>query len=143
MNLKSKFSQNLLLIKSINCKSRFQLPFAFTFVLGLKFLGLFREVHVHTIKNHRIGHFATNTELSRLSSDKKLQTSPRKQINIYCCQSDKHSNFFLGKMWNREILVLRAPFGQLVYDICKRVLDRKSTRLNSSHVSESRMPSSA
>mgnify|MGYP003349911914 CR=1 FL=1 len=34
------------------------------------------------------------------------------------------------------------PDGDLVYTIEPR-LDRKSTRLNSSHVSESRMPSSA
>ena len=36
-----------------------------------------------------------------------------------------------------------AKIGNGIYDIIKRKSDRKSTRLNSSHVSESRMPSSA
>ena len=39
-------------------------------------------------------------------------------------------------------LVRRAMPNLIAYDICG-VQDRKSTRLNSSHVSESRMPSSA
>ena len=39
---------------------------------------------------------------------------------------------------------LRAVMGIcLIYFINQYVLDRKSTRLNSSHMSESRMPSSA
>ena len=41
------------------------------------------------------------------------------------------------------ILIALAAFTLLLLKCFRLVIDRKSTRLNSSHVSESRMPSSA
>ena len=135
VNSKSKLRKNLLVIKSIGLKKSVLLPAAIVLVLTLKFLGYFLEVRIHTVKNHRLGHFATNTELSRLNSEKKRRASQRKQINVYCCQTEEHCNFFLGKMWKRELFLIPAPLGQLVYDISKRAAPRsvlKSTAVDTS-----------
>ena len=120
MNLKSKLHKNLLVIKAIGLKKSLLVPFALIFVLVLKLLTIFRDVRIHTIKNHRLGHFATNTELSYLNSKKRFRTTQKKQINVYCYQVKEHSNCHLAKMWERKLFVLSAPFGQLVYDIAKR-----------------------
>ena len=51
--------------------------------------------------------------------------------------------------WNRSVPPLRydavalATLKELVGDRTDRIVDRKSTRLNSSHSQQSRMPSSA
>ncbi|MDP4980440.1 MAG: hypothetical protein NWQ01_00365, partial [Ilumatobacteraceae bacterium] len=68
MNLKSKLYKKWLVLKAIGLKKSLMIPFAVIFVLSLKFLTIFRDVRIHTVKNHRLGHFATNTELSRLNS---------------------------------------------------------------------------
>jgi putative glycosyltransferase (TIGR04372 family) len=109
------------------------MPFAFVFVLCLKSLTIFRDVRIHSVKNHRLGHFATNTELSLLNSKKDLQTTEKKQINVYCYQTKDHSNSHLAKMWERKLFVLSTPFGQLVYDFAKRFtpnLALKSTAID-------------
>jgi putative glycosyltransferase (TIGR04372 family) len=124
VNLKSKLRKKLLVLKSFGLKKSVLLPVAIVLVASLKFLGYFLEVRIHTVKNHRLGHFATNTELSRLNSEKKRREYRRIQINVYCCQSEEHCNFFLGKMWKRELFLIPAPFGQIVYDISKRALPK-------------------
>ena len=50
----------------------------------------------------------------------------------------------VGKLYLR-VMYLKTPTSELTYREIRKVIleDRKSTRLNSSHVSESRMPSSA
>ena len=120
MNLKSKLRKKWLVIKAIGLKKTLLLPFALVFVVNLKFLTIFRDVRIHTVKNHRLGHFAINTELSLLNSKKELRTTQKKQINVYCYQTKVHTNCHLAKMWERKLFVLSAPFGQLVYDLAKR-----------------------
>ena len=122
MNLKSKLCKKLLIPKAVGLQGSLLLPFALIFVLILKSLTIFRDVRIHTVKNHRLGHFATNTELSRLSSEARKKLSERNQINIYCLQTEKHSNSFLLEMWRRELFLLKAPFGQLTYSIAKHIL---------------------
>ena len=55
---------------------------------------------------------------------------------------DKQTEFVLRTLEERDIRFVRLWFTD-VLGFLKSVADRKSTRLNSSHVSESRMPSSA
>jgi len=120
------------------------IPFALVFVLGLKFLTIFRDVRIHTVKNHRLGHFAINTELSRLDSIEKHTTTQRNPIDIYCFQTAKHSNSYLAKMWKRELFVLKSPFGQFTYDIAKRFLPttvQRSTNIDKDGLLISHSPS--
>ena len=50
---------------------------------------------------------------------------------------------FLEKVWAAEGAIMDGPTAELGTKLGALEADRKSTRLNSSHVSESRMPSSA
>ena len=55
---------------------------------------------------------------------------------IYIWYDRKHQRYYLGRHWGTEN-------DGYICSSNKMREDRKSTRLNSSHVSESRMPSSA
>ena len=124
MNLKSKIKS----LKGLSFSQIALLPYAIFFVLSLKLLNFLFDVRIHTVKNHRIGHFATNTELSRLSSRATQKTSQKKQINIYCFQVKEHSNSFLATMWKRELFCLKSPLGQLVYDIGKLTIPKSTLK---------------
>ena len=131
MNLKSKIKS----LKGLSFSQIALLPYAIFFVLSLKLLNFLFDVRIHTVKNHRIGHFGTNTELSRLSSRTAQKISQKKQINIYCFQVKKHSNSFLARMWKRKLFCLKSPLGQLVYDIGKLIIPKstlKSTAIDTS-----------
>ena len=110
-------------LKSLMRLPKRELPLllmAIFFILGSRVLSLFFQIRLHTVKNHRIGHFCENTEISYLSSVKELKSSPRrKQINIYCFQTPISSNTFLEEMWERRVYCLKAPFGRIVYDVGK------------------------
>jgi putative glycosyltransferase (TIGR04372 family) len=144
VNLKSKLYKKWLVLNAIGLKKSLMIPFAVIFVLSLKFLTIFRDVRIHTVKNHRLGHFATNTELSRLNLIEKHRITQRKQINIYCFQTAKHSNSYFAEMWRRELFVLKTPFGQLTYDIAKRFTSNlavKSTAIDSAGLLTKYIPS--
>ena len=49
----------------------------------------------------------------------------------------------MGRIYSIKLENFEGPLDLLCHLIDKNKIDRKSTRLNSSHVSESRMPSSA
>ena len=124
VNLKSKIKS----LKGLSFSQIALLPYAIFFVLSLKLLNFLFDVRIHTVKNHRIGHFATNTELSRLSSSTAQRISQKKQINIYCFQVKKHSNSFLARMWKRELFCLKSLLGQLVYDIGKLIIPKSTLK---------------
>ena len=69
------------------------------------------------------------------TGDKSFKNSPKKSKNVLT----KHSG--LSKI--NENGVQTDYTRQVLRDILKKFIDRKSTRLNSSHVKRSRMPSSA
>ena len=64
----------------------------------------------------------------------KIICLPELFLTYYFCQHEKHSNFKLAEK-------IPGPTTSVLSKISKE--DRKSTRLNSSHPSRSRMPSSA
>ncbi|MFM9002852.1 MAG: TIGR04372 family glycosyltransferase, partial [Acidimicrobiaceae bacterium] len=115
---------------------------AIILIAGLRVLNFFCQVKLHTVKNHRIGHFCENTEISYLSSvnEQKNSRFGRKRINIYCFQTPKSSNNFLGRMWKRKLFCLNAPLGRIVFDgakvlfpnsVCKSIaIDIKQLRVN-------------
>jgi putative glycosyltransferase (TIGR04372 family) len=108
---------------------QFLTPIALAFIFALKILSIFLEVRVHTVKNHRIGHFAMNTELSRLSSLENRVYENRKQINIYCFQTKFSSNLTLEELWRKSLFCVRAPLGQLVFDAC-RILFKDAVQIS-------------
>ena len=63
-------------------------------------------------------------------------------VNSYNVEIGKERKWLLGK--EKKVIYIRDenPHSNTT-DVTSFVIDRKSTRLNSSHVSESRMPSSA
>ncbi len=115
---------------------------AVSLIVGLRVLNFFYPVKLHTVKNHRIGHFCENTEISYLSSVKEQKNSLgwKKRINIYCFQTPKSSNNFLETMWKRKLFCLNAPLGRIVFDggkvlfpssICKSIaFDIEQLRVN-------------
>ena len=82
-------------------KRLFLLPFALFYVGGLLLLSRIIRVNIHPIVNSRIGHFATNTELSILKIKEREIRTEKLEINIFCATSDESCNSSLEKMWSR------------------------------------------
>jgi len=96
-------------------------PIALVLVEILKILSKFRVVRIHEVCNSRIGHFATNTELSVLAARNAEKALRRRPLNFYCFQSLKSSNLFLEKMWRRQMFCLTGALAYAILDIAKRV----------------------
>ena len=121
MNLKSKLRKKLLVIKSIGLKKTLYLPIALIFVGGLVLISKFVPVNIHRIYNSRIGHFATNTEISTTRAKEKEDRLGRRTINLYCFESLESANSFLETLWKRTLTCLTGNFGWAVLDIARRV----------------------
>ena len=81
------------------------------------------------------------------------QDAPKEKIHEFCTElegmglqindskgSDTH---ILGLIGDTKAIAESWVLANPVVETCRRVSDRKSTRLNSSHLGKSRMPSSA
>jgi putative glycosyltransferase (TIGR04372 family) len=121
VNLKSKLRKKLLVIKSIGLKKTLYLPIALIFVGGLVLISKFVPVNIHRIYNSRIGHFATNTEISTTRAKEKEDRLGRRTINLYCFESPESANSFLETLWKRTLTCLTGNFGWAVLDIARRV----------------------
>ena len=78
-------------------------------------------------------------QIAKLTNTDELDLSSmgEKKVALFCCipDADTSLNYLVGMIYSQLF--------QTLYYMADRVQDRKSTRLNSSHKTESRMPSSA
>ena len=83
---------------------------------------------------------------ARYSSDNQREESIEGQIRECTAYAEKNDITIVKHYIDRAISAKtdnRPQFQQMIKDSDKKLLDRKSTRLNSSHTRPSRMPSSA
>jgi len=113
--------QKFRVLKTLGLKRMMLLPVAAISVFLLFLLSKLITVNVHYIYNSRIGHFATNTELSYLTT----QVSPNKfglrPLHLFFFRSKKSTNLFLETLWRRKLRILPHDLGWLIYDLAKRL----------------------
>ena len=113
--------QKLRVLKALGLKRVILLPVAATSVFLLFLLSKLMTVNVHYIYNSRIGHFATNTELSYLSTQTSNTSRRFKQLHLFFFESKKSANSFIETLWRRKLTVLPQDLGWLIYDLAKRL----------------------
>jgi putative glycosyltransferase (TIGR04372 family) len=121
VNLKSKLQQKLQVARLLGVKRTLLLPFALIYVEILLLLSRIIQVRIHPIVNDRIGHFATNTELTLLKIRETRKNSNTKTIDISCASSVVSVNSELEKMYKRELKFSTGDWGWLINNISKRV----------------------
>ena len=97
------------------------LPVAAISVFLLFLLSKIKTVKVHYIYNSRIGHFATNTELSYLTTKAPQNKFGLRPLHLFFFESKKSANLFLETLWRRKLTVLPQDLGWLIYDFAKRL----------------------
>ena len=140
MNLKSKLQQKLQVAQFLGVKRVFLLPFALVYVGMLFLLSRIIQVKIHPIINDRIGHFATDTELTLLKI-RETRKNPKKpeKLDISCATSVVSVNSELEKMWMREIKLKTGDWGWLINDISKRVQSKDFYQESSANDKEGRL----
>ena len=113
--------QKLRVLKALGLKRVMLLPIATISVFSLFLLSKLMTVNVHYIYNSRIGHFATNTELSYLSTQTSNTSHRFKQLHLFFFESKKSANSFIETLWRRKLTVLPQDLGWLIYDLAKRL----------------------
>lgn len=114
-------NNKLAIFKELGVKKVLLYPFALIFIITLRLISNFLKVNIHTIVNSRIGHFATNTELSVLATYDSKNRSRKHEINLFCFQSPKSSNGYLEKMWLRHQKMITGDWSWVVLDIAERL----------------------
>jgi putative glycosyltransferase (TIGR04372 family) len=107
------------------------LPFAAVTLLGMRSLRPFVLIRVHKVHDWRIGHFATNTELTRLSDIVQNENTRRKCVTIYYFGSKVSSNPFLTEFWQRELPSVAGHWGWLLDHFSSRIAGMNTTSLSS------------
>ena len=113
--------QKLRVLKALGLKRVILLPVAATSVFLLFLLSKLMTVNVHYIYNSRIGHFATNTELSYLTTQAPRNRFGLRPLALFFFQSEKSANSFLETLWRRKLRILPHDLGWLIYDLAKRL----------------------
>ena len=139
MNLKSKLQQKLQVARVLGLKRVLLLPLALLYVGTLLLLSRIIQVRIHPIVNGRIGHFATNTELSLLKIRENLKNSNAKKLDIGCASSVLSVNSALEKMWKREFAFKTGEWGWLINDISKRVKSKNFFQESTANDKEGRL----
>ncbi len=121
MSLKTELRQKIKVVQVWGVKKIVLLPFALLYVGGLLLLSRVIRVNIHPIINPRIGHFATNTELTISKIKDRKGTNNKREINLFCVTSAKSCNASLEKMWSRDINLQTGNWGWLLNDISKRL----------------------
>ncbi|MEI7441796.1 MAG: TIGR04372 family glycosyltransferase, partial [bacterium] len=116
-----KIKQKYLVVTALGPTKVVLLPFAMAFVGLLLFVSKFVRVRIHPVINSRIGHFATNTELSVLKIKERKILKGKREINIFCGVSDTSCSISLEKMWSRNFNFQTGNWGWLLNDISKRL----------------------
>jgi putative glycosyltransferase (TIGR04372 family) len=120
VNLKAKLLQKIRVAQFLGKKKLLLLPFVLLYVSGLLLLSRVIRVNIHPVINSRIGHFATNTELSVLKIKERKILQGKREINVFCGVSDASCNISLEKMWSRNFNLQTGNWGWLLNEISKR-----------------------
>ncbi len=121
MSLKTELKEKIKVAQVFGPKKLLLLPFALLYIGGLLLLSRVIQVNIHPIINDRLGHFATNTELSILKVKERKNRTNSREINLFCATSAKSCNASLEKMWSRDINLQTGNWGWLLNDISKRL----------------------
>jgi len=113
--------QKYRVLKTLGLKRVMLLPVAAISVFFLFLLSKLIDVKVHCIYNSRIGHFATNTELSYLTTKAPQNKFGLRPLHLFFLESKKSANLFLETLWRRKLKVLPQDLGWLIYDLAKRL----------------------
>ena len=113
--------QKLRVLKALGLKRVILLPVAAISVFLLFFLSKLMTVNIHYIRNSRIGHFATNTELSYLTRQVSQNKFGLRPLHSFFFESKKSANLFLETLWRRKLRILPHDLGWLIYDLAKRL----------------------
>ena len=113
--------QKLRVLKAFGLKRVILLPVAAISVFLLFLLSKLMTVKVHYIYNSRIGHFATNTELSYLTTQAPRNRFGLRPLHLFFFQSEQSANMFLETLWRRKLRILPHNLGWLIYDLAKRL----------------------
>ena len=113
--------QKLRVLKALGLKRAMLLPVAAISVFLLFLLSKLMTVRIHYIYNSRIGHFATNTELSYLLTQTSNTRGRFKQLHLFFFESKKSANSFIETLWRRKLRILPQDLGWLIYDLAKRL----------------------
>ncbi len=132
MNLKSKLPPRFQKYASFGIIPKlFLLPFAIAALFGMRLLRPFVLIHIHKVHDWRIGHFATNTELTRLHDIVQNENSRRKTLTIYYFGSKVSSNQFLSEFWQRGLPSVSGHWGWLLNHFSLRIAGMNTTSLSS------------
>ena len=102
-------------------------PFALFAVTGFVMLRPVVLIQVHKVKDWRIGHFATNTEITRLKTAEHNKNNRKKLITIYYFGSKVSSNIALREMWSRNLPSVRGHWGWLINEISSKFPEHNSS----------------
>jgi putative glycosyltransferase (TIGR04372 family) len=103
------------------------LPFALFAVTCFVILRPVILIQVHKVKDWRIGHFATNTEITRLKTVEHNKNNRKKLITIYYFGSKVSSNIALREMWSRNLPSVRGHWGWLLNAITSKLANMNSS----------------
>ena len=95
-------------------------PFALFAVTCFVMLRPVILIQVHKVKDWRIGHFATNTEITRLKTVEHNKNHRKKMITIYYFGNKVSSNITLREMWSRNLPSVRGHYGWLINEISSK-----------------------
>ena len=125
MHLKSKLPPKFQKYASLGVIPKILLlPFALLAVFLMHLIRPLLLIQICEVYKHRIGHFAIETELIRLSTKKRRQSGQR-VLTIYYFPNRQPANRQLEVMWRRELPTVHRSWGWLLNE-----LTRKSTTFN-------------
>jgi len=122
VNFKSKLPKKLQKYASLGVIPKLLLaPFAILTVLLFVLARPFIIIQVHKVKDWRLGHFATNTELTRLKTLQHNQTHNKKLLTVFYHGSIRSSNQFLTEIWKRELVSISGHWGWLMNSLTQKI----------------------
>ena len=131
MNLKSKLPPKFQKYASLGVIPKLiLLPFAAAALLAVKIVRPFVTFQIHKVHDWRIGHFATNTELTRLGNLAHNENSRRKIVTIYYFGSKLSSNQYLTKFWQQGLPSVSGHWGWLLNHLSSRMTEMNTSSLS-------------
>ena len=96
----------------------------------MKIVRPFVAFQIHKVHDWRIGHFATNTELTRLGNLAHNENSRRKMVTIYYFGSKISSNQYLTKFWQQGLPSVSGHWGWLLNQLSSRMTEMNTSSLS-------------
>ena len=128
MNLKSKLPPRFKKYASFGIIPKIiLLPFALITVTGFALFRPLILIQIHKVIDWRIGHFATNSEITRLKTIDYNNHHAKKLLTIYYFGSKIPSNNFLREIWNQNLPSVHGHWGWLLNAITSKLANMNSS----------------